>query len=851
MALAAGTKLGPYEIVATLGAGGMGEVYRARDLRLRREVAIKVIPALVSSDPERLRRFEQEAMSAAALNHPNILVVFQMGTHEGAPYMVSELLDGETLREQLKQGRLALRKAIDFGIQIARGLAAAHDKGIVHRDLKPENLFITKDATVKILDFGLAKVAQVQGSWTESAITVGSETKPGVVLGTVGYMSPEQVRGEVADYRADIFAFGAILYEMLNGTRAFQKSTSAETMAAILNEEPPPTSQTGVRIPPALDRIVQHCLEKNQAQRFQSARDLVFDLEALTPPSGVVSDIQLPAVARRSWVLPTVLALLAVVAVAAAFVWRRNSGGNDTPEFRQVTFRSGTVYRARFTRDWQSILYSAAWEGEPTELFTARYGSTESRSLSPETAVAAVSSKDQLAVLLKPTLLAFGSVCFPEGTLALLPIEGGTPRPIMNDVQWADWRPDGSDLAVIRSSDNAAGGVNVLQFPRDKVLYAPERGWISDVRFSPDGKYLAFSQHVPSGDDGKVVIIDLAGKRISESPDYSSLTGLAWAPNGEVWYTAANEGSRRLLGMDLRGRAHDIYHAPGDITLHDIAGNGRILITNDSSRMLLFAGRSGSADKNLSWFNWSLALGISDDGSTVLFSESSTGVAGKSAAFLRKLDGSPAVMLGEGVGFPMALSSDGKWVATLDLKQPPNILLLPTGVGNPKQLTSNGWDYRRIRWRKSGDALIVSAREPGHPSRLYLIDISTKAVAPLLPEGITGGWPSPDGRFLLGVQNGVLKIFDQRGAEIRSLGKREPADQIDKWSEDGKSILLWSGDALPTLERMDAATGKRYRLSEIKPPDTTGMVGASYSRRAHPTAKPTCIPNTAFSRISS
>ena len=246
--LAAGTKLGDYEVKSLLGSGGMGEVYRARDSRLGRDVAIKVLPSSLSADSERLRRFEQEARAAAALNHPNILAVFQMGTHEGAPYLVSELLEGETLREQIKRGRLAVRKAIDYGVQIARGLAAAHEKGIVHRDLKPENLFVTKDGRVKILDFGLAKL-------TQAAVQFGArrtdaswrEPKPGVVMGTVGYMSPEQVRGQTTDHRTDIFAFGAILYEMLAGKRAFQKPTSPETMSAILNEDPPGISQVDYR----------------------------------------------------------------------------------------------------------------------------------------------------------------------------------------------------------------------------------------------------------------------------------------------------------------------------------------------------------------------------------------------------------------------------------------------------------------------------------------------------------------------------------------------------------------------------------------------------------------------------
>jgi len=286
VALASGTKLGDYQVKSLLGSGGMGEVYRARDARLGRDVAIKVLPALLSADSERLRRFEHEARAAAALNHPNILAVFQMGTYEGAPYLVSELLEGETLREQLNRGRLSVRKAIDYGVQIARGLGAAHEKGIVHRDLKPENLFVTKDGRVKILDFGLAKLTQQQSSSGHDAPTLTAETEAGVVMGTVGYMSPEQVRGQTADHRADIFAFGAILYEMLAGKRAFQKPTSPETMSAILNEDPPGISQVAANIPPALQRVVHRCLEKNPEQRFQSASDLAFALDALSDSGG-------------------------------------------------------------------------------------------------------------------------------------------------------------------------------------------------------------------------------------------------------------------------------------------------------------------------------------------------------------------------------------------------------------------------------------------------------------------------------------------------------------------------------------------------------------------------------------
>src|SRR5271165_1277896 len=319
MPLAPGTILGQYEIRSPLGAGGMGEVYRAHDTRLDREVAIKVLPESLTSDPDRLRRFEQEARAAAALNHPNILAVHQMATEGNVSCMVTELLDGETLRERLRRGPVPIRKAIDYAVQIAHGLAAAHDKGITHRDLKPDNLFVTREGRVKILDFGLAKVGPSKDSpGLEATQSIGTE--PGMVMGTVGYMSPEQVRGKTSDHRSDIFAFGTILYEMVTGKQTFRKPTSAETMTAILNEEPPSISQIAPTSPPGLQRVVHRCLEKRPEQRFQSASDMAFALEALSD-SAVVShsggQVQVSDKPNRT---KLVLATAAVVLVLVAAV---------------------------------------------------------------------------------------------------------------------------------------------------------------------------------------------------------------------------------------------------------------------------------------------------------------------------------------------------------------------------------------------------------------------------------------------------------------------------------------------------------------------------------------------------
>src|SRR5207248_7377639 len=345
MPIPSGTKLGPYEIVAPVGAGGMGEVYRARDHRLGREVAIKVLPASLSRDAERLRRFEQEARAAAALNHPDILAVFDIGTHDGSPYLVTELLEGETLRERMQARALSPRKSVDYAQQIARGLVAAHEKGILHRDLKPENIFVTSSGQVKILDFGLAKLIAPEGAVGASdSPTLASGTAAGVVLGTVGYMSPEQVRGLNVDARSDLFSLGTILYEMVSGRRAFGGDTPADTMSAILKEEPPPLTDIQQNIPPGLARIVEHSLEKNPADRFQSARDVAFALEAFSGSSSS-KVAAIPSEGRTGfWQKRAefIAAATAVLAVVLFFVGRNTAPSLTAPTYHQLTFQRVT-----------------------------------------------------------------------------------------------------------------------------------------------------------------------------------------------------------------------------------------------------------------------------------------------------------------------------------------------------------------------------------------------------------------------------------------------------------------------------------------------------------------------------
>src|SRR5262245_57192827 len=436
MPLDSGAKLGPYEILGPLGAGGMGEVYRARDQRLARDVAVKVLPRSFAGDPERLMRFEQEARATGQLNHPNILAVYDIGTHDGTPYVVEELLEGETLRDKLSGSALPTRKAIDYASQITQGLAAAHQKGIVHRDLKPENLFVTGDGRVKILDCGLAKLKPAAPTASQmTAAPTAVETGAGVVMGTVGYMSPEQVRGQTADHRSDIFSFGCVLYEMVSGRRAFQRDSSVETMNAILKEDPPEISQTRADLPPGLDRIVQHCLEKSPDERFQSARDLAFQIHALSSPSAVALGRSGIAKTPRTLKMKPALAAagVAVALAAGVLAGRMTAKPEASFQYDQITFRQGTLYSGRFSPDGETAIYSAAWEGNPREIFTAQYAAPESRSLGlPPADVLAVSSSGELAVLLNAR---FTNGYQRTGTLARVPLSGGVPREVLENVQ--------------------------------------------------------------------------------------------------------------------------------------------------------------------------------------------------------------------------------------------------------------------------------------------------------------------------------------------------------------------------------------------------------------------------------
>lgn len=822
MTLPSGKKLGPYEIQSFVGAGGMGEVYRARDSRLNRTVAIKVLPASFSADRERLQRFAQEARAAAALNHPNILSIFDIGEDQGSPYVVSELLEGETFRERLKNSPLPVRRVIEYSIQVAKGLAAAHEKGIVHRDLKPENLFLTDDGRIKILDFGLAKLTLPEtSSGSGDALTVQVATETGIVMGTAGYMSPEQVRGKPADPRSDIFSFGAIIYEMLSGKRAFQGDSSADTMSAILKEDPPDLSETNRNISPALERIVRHCLEKSPAERFQSARDVAFNLEALTDVStSSRGGLRALPEERRSprWLIPLLVGLALLASYAGLYRYARREVGASNPVFHEITFRTGTIWDARFAPDGQTIVYGAAWDGRPTELFSTRFDSTDSRPMGLSSAqIISISSKGEMAVILNPV----SSGLSLYGTLARVPLAGGAPREVFADVWGADWTPDGQSLAIVRTGP--PHGNRHLEFPPGNVIYEPN-SWCSHVRFSPNGEFLAFADHVNGGDDGRIVITDLHGNRKASSSFYTSVQGAAWTPNGkEVWYSAVPGGAARAIyALDLSGKERLIYRAPAGLTLHDISRSGLVLLTADKARISLSALPPGETHElSLSWFDWSLLSDMSADGKTIIFSETGEATGGNYGIYLRKTDGSPAVRLGDGSsGF---LSPDGKWVLA-ETGSPRKLIVLPTGIGEPKQLTDNKTDHRNSAWLPDGKSIVFSAAEPGHEVRTYLLDLEGRSPRALTPEGTVGSVVSPDGRFLLARDaEGKRWLYPMDGGKPQSLDLGiKPDEVVMGFSTDGKSLRVRARSIPVEIFNIDVASGHREPWKEIIPTDPAG-----------------------------
>ena len=828
MSLPPGARLGPYEIVAPLGSGGMGEVYRARDSRLDRDVAIKVLPGEVGGHPEKLRRFAQEARAAAALNHPNVVAVYDVQSEGTTPYVVSELLEGETLRSAMQRGALPVRRALELAIQLAAGLAAAHQKGIVHRDVKPANIFLTPDGRAKLLDFGLARVVEPGDTDQESTRAAdGPATRPGTVLGTVGYMAPEQVRGEAVDSRADVFALGVVCYEMLAGRRAFERDSAVEVMAAIVRDDPPDLPE---RVPASVARVIRRCLEKAPAQRFQSMTDLGFALEAVAASSMTTSPVSsdtLPSsvtrAPRRRWPAAPVAAAIAGVALGAAAMF---AVGGRAPVATPVTYEAKTfdrlpVMNARFMPDGQTIVYSSAGRGFAPSLHVISPTAEAPQDLGvPNAHLLSVSRKGELALIVNARYL--GQRLY-SGTLARMTL-GSSPRAVLEQVREADWGPDGEALALVHDLGN---GRDRLEFPQGTALHEVT-GYLSDPRVSPDGTRVAFVAHQWRFDDrGTVMVVERGGGAPRAlTPELWSVEGLAWTPDGRTLVFSGNESGGSVMqpmavAADGSAAFHAVVRVPARLLVHDVAPDGRWLAVREDLTLGVKVRVPGDdGERELGWLGSSNARSLSADGRQLLMVDIGLRSGPAYGVILRDTSGTGAVRLG--TGSAERLSPDGRWAAAI-LASPPEVVLYPTGAGVARRLAAKRFDpISSVQWFPDSQHVLVCGTEPGRSPRCYRSDLDGGDMTAVTDEGVQADL-GPDGSTLLlsGGAGGV-----RRGRVGEAASTPVPAitsdDRLVGWSRGSEAVFVQHGYETPVrVERVDLATGARTLAATL----ATGSLG--------------------------
>ena len=814
-----GKRIGTYVITGLIGKGGMGMVFKARDTQLNRSVAVKALPPDSVADPERKRRLLQEAKATSALNHPNIVTVFGIVQEGGTDFLIMEYVAGKTLDQLVPRKGLPMKQALKYGMEVADALVAAHATGVVHRDIKPSNIMVTEQGRVKVLDFGLAKLAEPDKPAEETS-TAAPDTKAGLVFGTAAYMSPEQAEGKRADARSDIFAFGALLYEMVTGRRAFQGQNVITILAAVMNQEPAPAHTLAAASPPELEWLITRCLKKDPQRRIQHIVEVKLALSEVL--DGIESPSAMPAPAkprRRGWLGPAIVALVLGLAPGA---WLGERIFRKEPiTFQRVTFRHGDVLAARFAPGG-SIVYGAEWDGAPLTLFSAQPGNREARDLElPSSNILSVSPSGEMAILMGISELG------TQGTLAQVPLGGGAPREVLENVLVADWDPAGKSLAVVRTLN----GRHRVEYPIGNVLYETQSLRPPPyLRVSPKGDQVAFFDSGEVG-DYSLTVVDSERKPRVLSRGWRTVGSMAWSPDGrEIWFFAGGTSADpALYAVDLSGRLRMLTEITGWAVLHDVGRDGRLLLANVDSRIGIRCLPPGAREeRDLGWQDASNVYELSNDGKVILFAELSFGEGQNPAIYLRRTDGAPAVRLG--YGNRPALSPDGKWVVCVRRDgENSKLLLLPTGAGEAKVLPVGGIRPETGEWFPEGKRILFTGSEVNQPVRTYAIDVAGGKPKAVTAAGVRASRVSPDGRFAVVIASGKVYLHPLDGGADTELGEAEPRVSVIRWSGDGRAVFLQRkdpGNRGVTILRIDVRTHRKEVWRELRTQEAKDLFGS-------------------------